>query len=222
MSGTRTDIRPFSSLTDEECEANLSALVDGQLEETLLLPTIDHLLRSKRCQRFFRDARSLQEFLSEKRDGHLLQEKPAKTWERIEHASGLRKSRTTRLFSRNSPLWAAAAAFILVIGLWTGGYKKLVQPLAPGSTITIRLAEDQGSMDEKRFVELTAELLRADRRYQRKMLEIMETVNSGDFIREGSAGDLTEEARPFLASASMSDQASGRISGNSANAMQYW
>ena len=121
MSGTRIDNGPSVFLTDEECEANLSALIDGELDGTLLLPTIDHLVRSERCRRFYRDARLLRELLSGERAKRLVQEKPADTWKKIEWRSGLHRPQVFRLFSKRSPFWAAAAAVLLVLGLWTGG-----------------------------------------------------------------------------------------------------
>ncbi len=66
-------------------------------------------------------------------------------------------------------------------------------------------------MDENRFVELTAELLKADRRYHRKMLDVMETVNQNAFIPEGS-GESRPAAREETNDASQGQQPATRRS----------
>ncbi len=187
MNGKLTESSIAREMSNEECEANLSALIDGELELNQILPTLDHLVENPQCRKFYREARELQSRLGA---GAFIDEDTeleTSTWNKIENR--IEPSKSARIYnfvSRNSPIWAAAAAIILVVGLWSGGFLKLVglQPKSDG--VTIQLEENQGAMDEERFVELTSELLRADRRYHRKMLDVMEAVNGRGFIQEGS------------------------------------
>ncbi len=48
-------------MTNEECEINISALLDGELEPEELLPTLDHLSVNKECREFYIEARELQQ-----------------------------------------------------------------------------------------------------------------------------------------------------------------
>ncbi len=173
------------TMTDEECEMNLSALIDGELEPEALLPTLDHLAQSETCSTFYRNARKLQDDYGA---GHYpVQEEtlPDGGWEKIERKSLSGGARVIHLLTRTQ-VWGAAAAILLAVGLWWGGMMEFHRP-TPGSQVTeVTLGEDEGSMSEQRFVELTAELLRSDRRYRRKMLEVLEEVDRATYIPEGS------------------------------------
>jgi hypothetical protein len=54
----------------------------------------------------------------------------------------------------------------------------------PGEPIEIALGEDRGRMSERRFVDLTVELLRADSRYHQEMLQVLNAVTERDGRRE--------------------------------------
>jgi len=75
---------------------------------------------------------------------------------------------------------------LLAVGLWAGGGFKIPGLHTKQEVIELRLGEDRGKMTESRFIELTAELLRSDRRFHRKMLAVMQQVNQGEMILEGS------------------------------------
>ncbi len=180
----------------ENFEMNISALIDGELEPEALLPTLDFLASNQDAQTFYLESRQLQ---AQYGAGNfpLGESKPSKKlWGMIEKKSGLRRPAIFKLLSP-SPAWAAAAAVFLIIGLWTGGWIQDIgssNEKAPNSELT--LEANKGSMDEDRFVQLTSEILRSDRRYHRKMLEIMEAVNSRSFVREGSSeGESRREGR---------------------------
>lgn len=49
---------------------------------------------------------------------------------------------------------------------------------AAAGEVDVVLEEDKGSMTDERFVELATEILRADRDYHRKMLEVMAVVTA--------------------------------------------
>ena len=50
----------------------------------------------------------------------------------------------------------------------------------------VTLEEDRGSMTDERFVSLAAEVLRADRRYHRKMLQVMQVAAAAGPAPEGT------------------------------------
>jgi len=172
----------------EECELDLSALLDGELGDEALLPALDHLAECPGCREFYRRARQLEAAVAERETG---EQKtggpPAEIWRRIAAESGLERKPAW-------PAWAGriAASLLLAFGVWTLATLP-ERPAERGATIEIVLGEDQGSMSEKRFAELTAEVLRADPRYQRKMLEVMATIaefreSQGEAPNEGVRG----------------------------------
>ena len=189
----------------EEHGATLSALIDGELDRSALLPTLDHLVRCPSCRELFAAARHLEGSLALIRaPGH--GSPPASgTWRRIRGAAGLKgRGPRTRLASQGL---AAAAVAVLVVGLWAArSFAPTLPEARPGSDHRIHLSRDPKSMSEERFVALTAELLRAEGRYHRKMLEILEHVDGESFIAEGS----NDEDRPWPEDGEESDRADGR------------
>lgn len=171
----------------EMYEISISALADGELSAEDLLPTIDHLAQCSGCQAFYRDVRSLAaalpaEPVAEPAPG----EAPEEIWRRIEVAAAPALSQTAQT-GRARP-WALrlAAAVLLVAGLW--GALAAVRFLRPADApIEVSLGEDRGRMTDRRFVDLTVELLRADSRYRQEMLQVLTTVSERDGRQEGPA-----------------------------------
>jgi predicted anti-sigma-YlaC factor YlaD len=165
-------------------EISLSALADGELSAEDLLPVIDHLAECPGCQAFYRDVRSLAAALpagtvAEPAPG----EAPEEIWHRIEMATAPAVGR----IGQGRP-WALrlAAAILLVAGLW--GALAAVRFLRPADApIEVTLGEDRGRMTDRRFVDLTVELLRADSRYRQEMLQVLTTVSEKDERPEGPA-----------------------------------
>jgi hypothetical protein len=109
---------------------------------------------------------------------------PEDVWERIAAASGVTGQRRTRWRElRRAPRWAAQLAAALIVGLALGWLlPRLPAPALPeqaaAGEVDVVLEEDKGSMTDERFVELATEILRADRDYHRKMLEVMAVVTA--------------------------------------------
>ncbi len=182
-----SDSHLLNDMTDELCEANLSAMIDGELEPESLLATLDHMVANKSCREFYRDARQLQDrygaghFPIPVKEASL----PENGWHKIEQKSLDPGARILQLFTRTQ-VWATAAAILLVLGLWGGGIMEFHRPVLSSKPTEITLGEDEGRMSEQRFVELTSELLRSDRRYRRKMMEVLEEVDRVSYTSEGT------------------------------------
>ncbi len=165
----------------ETYEMSISALADGELPMEDLLPTLDHLAECPSCQAFYLEVRALAATLpaGASDDARRLSasapgEAPEEIWRRIEVAAAPALSRTWRIRP-----WAMrlAAAVLLVTGLW-GALAVMRSAVGPvGEPIEVTLGDDRGRMTEKRFVDLTVELLRAGPRYCQEMLQVLTAVN---------------------------------------------
>lgn len=166
---------------NETWEADISALVDGELDHPKLLETVDRIVAGESCREFYRRARRFDALLAEVRG-----EAPAELWTAIATAAERRGRRTRRT-------WLAAAA-VVVVGavlalMWpNAGTTRAIDP----AVVEVQVAGSaDGGMGDARFVELTAELLRADRRYHRAMEEILDAVDR----HAANEGGGTEEER---------------------------
>ena len=95
-----------------------------------------------------------------------------------------------------------AAGLILALGIWLLR-PAVLEESAPvldreGGVVNVVLEQDRGSMSDERFLELTTELLRADRGYHRKMFEIMRVVDDMTARPEGSTDEPALESRDSL------------------------
>jgi hypothetical protein len=171
---------------NQRCDAHqidLSALLDGELDAREALPAVDHLTECRRCREFWRGARALQAAAASPRLAS--PGPPADGWRRIEAAVERRRHRA----------WAGRIAAALVVGLGlllalrpAPLFELEPEPGPPAAAIEIRAGS--GDMSERRFVELTTELLQADPDYHTKMLEVMRQVAAP----EGLDGALREGA----------------------------
>lgn len=189
----------------EQHEQNLSAILDGEMATVDLPGTLDHVVDCASCADFYRRSRDLDAAVTAAEtpdDGE--EEAPEQTWERIsDKVAWSRGARPSRWLE-----WAPrlAAVVLLAFGLWllqaVGGGRLLTPSdgaagpeTVEGASSEARIEVQVGELDmtESRFVEITAEVLRADQRYHRKMLEVMETVTRPEH-REASSeeGDLDE------------------------------
>jgi len=188
---------------NEAHEIGVSALLDAELAHHELLEVVDRLVEDPELRDFYRHVRGLDLRLLEAGLARTVpEEAPAELWRRIEREA-LAASETaevvdaTRRFPR-VPLWlmASAAAAAMAIGVWIGTLPStpaFTTEAGIGEVVNIHLAADAGAMDDDRFVELTAELLRADRRYHRAMEQIISAVNASSALNEG----LDEGFAPF-------------------------
>ena len=180
-------------------ELAISALIDGELESPEQLPAIDHLLECASCQDFYGRARALGSMVT---FGEASAEPaPPEVWERIATETGLAEPNPESLGA--TPWWrrshamsgtlGLAAGLILALAIW------FLRPVVleestpvvdrEGGVVNVVLEQDRGSMSDERFLELTTELLRADRGYHRKMFEIMRVVDDLAVRPEGSGDE---------------------------------
>lgn len=167
----------------EAHEAELSALLDGEVDRERLLPTLDHLVRCPACRSFYRRSRALDGTLALLREGEAEEPSPDAPWEGIRRRAGLSPPR------RRPPAWAwpLAAGLLLAVGLaWAAGTLSGPSIPPPDEVLEVRVESERGRMSEERFLELTTELLRADRRYHLALEQVLAEVNRRTFGGEGS------------------------------------
>jgi hypothetical protein len=186
---------------DEAFEIEVSALIDDELGHEEVLQVVDWLVDSPALRAFYRQARTLDRATGNQ-VGERRNELPEELWSRIEAATCSEKTpRRTRLTWRLA--LGAAAACAIVIGGWVA-LRSWAPSRSGDGVVQIVLESERDAMSDERFVELTAELLRADRRYHRKMEEIMVAVRRVEELTEGSsegASDSPDSLPLRLASA---------------------
>lgn len=186
------------SETCKRIESSISALIDGELETPEQLPVIDHLVVCESCRAFYRRARALDDMVVASRSQDV-EPAPEAVWERIAAASGWtdRSLEPRGGGARRLPKWGQralelAAVLVLALGIWW--LKPAPEPPSVpddevADKVDVVLEEDRGSMTEERFLEITTEILRADRSYHRKMYEVMSVVTAMTERPEGAADD---------------------------------
>ncbi len=187
----------------EHLEAEVSALLDGELTATQSLTVVDHLLSCDRCRAFYRGGRSLARALDSaqlaSRDATL----PDDLWQRIEAAARIPKEGGSAVVRFAVPWWRAlvqvAAVCLIAVGGWWFGHQSTQLPKLPDDGIVrVAVEGNRGAMDDNRFLRLTTELLQADRQYHLKMHQILTAVNRQTFVfeggREGPAAPFDEES----------------------------
>ncbi len=160
----------------EHYQAQLSALLDGELEPRAMRALLDHLLDCPDCACFYAEARDLQTLVDRLEPLAL---EPA-----TEPAPEPVPARRRSAWLRPSPAWGWAAAMVIAVvaGVWGAEHVRNRPgggeiPSGAGETpVVIDVANQAAPMDEARFVELTVELLQADERYQREMSAVLKQV----------------------------------------------
>jgi len=189
----------------EQHEIEVSALLDDELRGEELRQAVDALVDDEALRRFWKQSRRLSQALATPSTAERA-ELPDGLWDTIERRSGLGRARVIPMPRMTTRAWAAAASILLILGLSAFGIWQLPSP-ASATEKTVQLASKEGKMTEDRFLELTTELLQADPRYHRKMLEVLEAVNQQaynrdtgerrtDETRDANATDDTPEASP--------------------------
>jgi len=175
----------------EQYEILVSSWIDGQLERPQQVEMLDHLARCETCRMFYLEARGLEGVLAAVREPATAEPPSPEVWKRIEFASR-RRSTSTPSWHRRVPAWAMQAAAVLVVAVGLGvvfwGGRGDFAPRPADAEVV--LGEATGQMTETRFVGLTKEVLRADRRYHAAMHEVMEQVLRDTTVREAS-GEVT-------------------------------
>jgi predicted anti-sigma-YlaC factor YlaD len=175
----------------EDYEILVSSWIDGQLERPRQVEMLDHLARCESCRQFYLEARGLEGLMASVREPRAAEPPSPQVWDRIEFASRRRRARVPS-WRRRVPAWAMQAAAVLVVAVGLGvvfwGGRANLAPRPADAEIV--LGEATGQMTETRFVDLTKEVLRADRRYHAAMHEVMEHVLRDTTVREAS-GEVT-------------------------------
>ncbi len=175
----------------ESYESLVSVWLDDELDRPGQVECLDHLMRCASCRGFYLDARALDGLVGAIRRPTEATE-PSHVWKRIERATRKDRARPAR---RRIPAWALQAAAVIVVGVglsfmvWSG--RMLEAPLPDQAEVV--LGENSGQMTDTRFVELTMEVLRAERHYHSAMLEVMgQVVRDTAETREASDEGLIE------------------------------
>lgn len=185
-------------------EEQLSAFLDGELTSGAAAGALEHAFSCASCRAFFVAARRLQALAPE------LAEPPAagaapdagsaadEPWRRIRAAAGLDRAPVRSRWAAAPGLRGLRAAALITLGLG-GGYLLAAagrpQPGAPAALtapglVTASAPAAAATMDERRFVALAQELLAADRKYQRTMLQVLRLVPA---LETGEGLDRPEE-----------------------------
>jgi hypothetical protein len=202
----------------ESWEIEISALLDGELEPERVLPLLDALARDAGLRRFYQRARSLDAALLAGNLGPEAAPASPRLWDRIR--AGMEAGTSSPAWWKGGwrggtglprmvrvPAWtlgAAAAVFVVLLAWRAAPDLSTRLRIGPGAAaesgglIEVGLGSRPEAMNDRRFVELTAQLLEADPRYRRKMLQVMEEVRDAGFIAEGSneSGRRTEGEGP--------------------------
>lgn len=167
----------------ERHEIELSALLDGESSPQAAIQAADHLAECAACRKFYRRLRAFQAQVDEL---------PAGALRRGQQPQSVR--RRSRLDAVPARGWPLAAILILALGLiaYSAGGHRDAPPLAAlDQPLIIQLEQNKGQMSDLRFVEVTTELLQADRRYHRMMFEILQRLQD----RQPPEGKLALLAR---------------------------
>lgn len=174
----------------EQHRAELSALLDGESQAGAIVETLDHLVRCADCRDFYRDLRSFQGRIDALPGVAVTEPAPAAI---------PRPADTIRSFParrRQAPprwVWHLAAMLVIAVGLTT---LLLQAPItgegdgAGGPVAAVATEGPETAMSDQRFAGLTAELLEADVRYQRRMYAILGSVGADRGLDEAPAEEL--------------------------------
>ncbi len=190
----------------ESYEMHISALIDGEASRADTLAILDHLPGCNACQTFYRDCRDLQDVadaMPVEVDVSSATPAPTAAPERI-----VRFPRPMRW------TWAAAAGVALLFVAGAIGLRPSTQESGPTGPRVIDLSVESPSapMDDERFMEISVALLRADARYQRTMIEILERFERNRGLDESSvdvASSFTESDEPWTSSSFDDSESSG-------------
>ncbi|HVS64014.1 MAG TPA: hypothetical protein VMT85_11000 [Thermoanaerobaculia bacterium] len=198
----------------ESSEADVSALLDGELPPDRLLDVIDELVDSEACRTFYRQARALDGLIAAAEPSPN-EEPPRDVWTRIADAAGLPGESG---WSAQRPRWIgplvgtiAATVLVAIVAFGVRNAQRSA-PLPSEPAVVddsqleaITIGGNRGAMTDERFLAIAEELLGADRHYRREMAEIILTIESSLPSEMGSlepqrTGDGVESslARPEL------------------------
>ena len=165
----------------ERCQVELSTLWDeGASGREAVRSALRHVADCPECREFLREIEGLGAFAESASESP----RPA-----------VPVPVTTRMPQRGIPgarvLRAAAIVLAVLGGAWFAA-SSWTAPAASPESIRIELAGNRSAMDDRRFVELTTELLEADHRYRRTMLQVLRQIESEGPGLEASLDELVE------------------------------
>jgi anti-sigma factor RsiW len=161
----------------ERHQIEISALLDGESTPAAAIRVLDHLTGCPACRSFYGEVRSFHDLVSDLRDAG---------------DAGTAPHRRSRPRRRTAAMprwtWGLAAVLALAVGWWgVARFGPAADPAGVGAApVTIELGGDAGRMDDARFVEMTRELLQADRRYHRMMLGLLTALDGDGGGAEGT------------------------------------
>lgn len=172
-----------------ELEVEVSALLDGELDLAETLSVVDHLDGCPTCKKFYRAARSL--------ENHLEASRCSATATALVDAArtkpeGLPAIPTPRrwlqAFRPSGWTWSAATVVaVLFAAFFAQSVLRSDDPTEAEEFTNVMLESEPDRMDDARFREMVADLLRSDRKYHRAMLQALHDVEPLAYIPEGSA-----------------------------------
>ncbi len=188
----------------ESYEILISTWMDEGLEHDGQRQLFDHVVRCPECRSFYADARALEGLVPLVGDVATDEEPSPELWERIQSEAIAAESESE---GWSGWAWRAAAALLLGAALAFAPWPTTTPAASSSRQMNVVLEEDRGDMTESRFLELTTEILRADRRYHFAMQEVIDRVIDEEWEPEGvtseglsedNASDEDEEAgAPF-------------------------
>lgn len=166
----------------EQYEILISAWHDSELDRSGQVEMLDHLVRCSGCREFFLGARRLAGLVAAVHASAAEASPSPEIWRRIEQSAP--PKRPGRLLAAGSwkrwfpaPAWGAAAAVAALLVIFSSNLGKVRNPSNPQTFPTeIRLGGNPDGMDDERFVELTRQVLGADKKYRTAFYEIMRQV----------------------------------------------
>lgn len=161
----------------ERYEVMVSTHLDFELDRGEQTEMLDHLVRCAACRDFYVGARHLAGLVAA--IGSTVAEQPSpEVWRRIERSALVPQTDRDRGARRWMRTWAPAAAAAALLLVIAGSMltRQAVSPGAPASGAEVRLGGNPAGMNDARFVELTREVLGADRKYRAAFYEVMRQV----------------------------------------------
>jgi len=166
-------------------EIQVSALLDGELGREETLAVVDQLLDSSELRRFYREGRRLDVALGQLHAADAGEGPPSELWRRIVAAAQLPEGAPASASRSRPPVWRwalqAAAVVLVAVATWllapSGQRPGDPLDLAGSDVVSVALASAPDRMTERRFLEITTELLQADRSYHHQMYQILQAVH---------------------------------------------
>jgi hypothetical protein len=175
----------------ETYEILISTFLDEAIDRDEQRELLDHLVRCPACRELYAEGRALEGLVALASEGSVAQHPSPGLWDRIESRASEPPAK-----SEGSLKWAWRAAAIVLLGValafapWPDSRSDEIS----GRQMEIVLEQDRGDMTDGRFLQLAAEILRADRRYHFAMREVMDKVVDDEWGRDGSSSEgLTED-----------------------------